>query len=389
MNGRATIPILTFILLILVAAPAATETLPPPARAVLDSLAAWHGASRPDRVDSLAAPAIAAARAENDSTFLLALLLARGRTRAAFGLAREGEPDLREARELAVARRDTAAWLPSLRWLSVAVGQQGRVTEARRIYRDLEALATAAGDSVHMGWAWIGLAYDHYLASRPDSAGALYGAAAGVLDRADISRGAIWALNGQGLALRQAGRYAEAAASFRRLLDLARTHGDALNEAVALNQLGRLELYFGDPGRAVVWLRQAEEIHRRFRHHREQLLAEIDIAKALDLQGRKDDAAMALDAVLVRAREHGLADIVALASNQLADIFLDRGRPGAAAAITRRALAMPESPSVMASTELGLRLARALAARDSAEAALAVLDAAVARGAGAVSLELR
>ena len=216
-------------------------------RALLDSLAMHHHASRPDLVDSLATPAIDVARARGDSAGLGALLLARGRTRAAFGLARQAEPDLSAALDLARSARDTQAQLRALRWLSVAIGRQGRSADATRRYGDLEVLARAAGDSVHLGWAWVGLAYGHYLSGRADSAATLYGQAGDVLGRAGIERGAVWAWNGQGLAWRQAGRFDAARSAFTRVLDAARGSGDALNEAMALNYLGRLDLHVATP----------------------------------------------------------------------------------------------------------------------------------------------
>ena len=97
-----------------------------------------------------------------------------------------------------------------------------------------------------------------------------------------VARGAVWARNGEGLARRQAGDFAGAAAAFRRALALARENGDALNEAVSLNLLGRLLLRFGDPGRAEAMLDRAGEIHRRHRHHREGLLARLDVADEVE-----------------------------------------------------------------------------------------------------------
>ena len=367
-----------------IATPAAAADLP----ALLDSLATYHHVSRPDRVDSLATPAIATARADHDSLALGALLLARGRTRAAFGLARKAEPDLREALILAETTGDTIAYLRGLRWLSVAVGRQGRGAEALHLYRDLEALATVADDSLHLSWAWVGRAYAHYLGGQADSAGALYAEAAGVLARAGEMRGAIWARNGEGLARRQGGDFAGAGAGFRAALQMSRATGDALNEAVALNYLGRLELSFGDPSRAEAMFAQAAAIHRAHQHHREGLLPRIDMARARSLAGRPGAAATLLDSVLVEAQENGLADLEFLATNQLVDVLLDLDRPGAAAAACRRLLQRPELPSAMAATEVRLRLARALAARDSVDAAIAVLDNIDTTGPGARSLEL-
>lgn len=384
MRGRGPGRWLLAALLLGAAAPAAGAE--PSRAALLDTLEFWHHASRPDRVDSLAGPAIAAARRSGDRAGLADLLLARGRTRAAFGRAKPAEPDLQEALALVTAAQDTTARLQALRWLAVALGQLGRTAEALRAYHDLEALASAHRDSVHLGWAWTGRAFDHYGTGRADSAIVLYGAAAGVLDRAGVFKGAIFAWNGQALALRQAGRFAEAAAGFRRALVLARASNDALNEALALNYLGRLELYYGDPGQAERMFARAAAIHERHQHAREGLLPRIDMATARILQGRPRDAAALLDSLRAAADSLGLADLAILASDQLADVHLAEGRPGAAAALCRRTLARTVWPSTMAVTEVRLRLAVALAARDSAAAALAVLDEISAAGPGAETL---
>lgn len=367
----------------------AAARFPPPRQAVFDSLAAWHHQSRPGRVDSLASREIPLARAAGDSAYLLNLLLHQGRTAAAFGGARRAEPALREACRLAEAAGDTAALLAGLRWLSVAVGGQGRSQEAAGQYRRLLALAEAADDSVHQGWALLGVAYDHYLNGRSAEAVAVYGQAAGILERLGVARGALWAANGQGLARRQAGDFRGAQASFRRCLQLARAQADPLSEAMALNYLGRLELMVGDPQQAVACLEQAAVLHDRFRHRREGLLARLDMAQARSLQGRFTEAAAGLDTLLAAAAGLGFADLELLATGQLADVRLAQGRPSAAAVLCRRALARPEFPSGMSRLEVQLRLARALAARDSFGAALQVLEEGLAPGGSAASLEMR
>jgi tetratricopeptide (TPR) repeat protein len=356
---------------------------------LIDSLLAWRDASRPDRVDSLAGPAIAAARADGDTLHLLPLLLVRGATRAGFGLARQAESDLREALALAASRNDTLRRMQSIRWLSVAIGRQGRSAEAAELYRELEDLAHAAGDSLHLAWAWVGLAYDHYLQGRTHVAGATYARAAGILERYGELAGAVWAWNGYALALHSAGRYREARAVLGHVLALAVANGDVVNEGVALNSLGRLDLQLGDPGSAVARFTRAAAIHRAHHHHREGLVPCIDIAKARIMQGRYAEAETELDSVLTVCRELGLRDLEILAEGTLVDAWLDQGRAGAAAARCRDVLAGGELPSRLNATELRLRLARALMDRDSLVAATEVLETVQTEGAGAVSLELR
>jgi len=379
--------------LVLTAAAAlgAPSSSPPPADldALVDSLIIWNEASRPDLVDSLAGPAIAQVRADGDSTHLLPLLLVRGATRAGFGRALSAETDLREALDLAVARDDTMRRMQVVRWLSVAVGRQGRMTEAGVLYRELEALAATAGDSIHLGWAWVGIAYDHYLGGRTDSAGSLYGEASGVLERSGEPRGAVWARNGQALALRQAGEFHAARRAFAQVVELAGASGYGMNEALALGQLGRLDLQLGDPGLAIQRFERAVAINRADQRLREGLLPYIDIATAEIMQGRFHEAEARLDTATALCRENGLRDLELLATAQLADALLAQGRPGGAARRCREALAGGEMPSLQVGTEVRLRLARALAARDSLDAAVNVLSGVMDTGAGAVSLELR
>lgn len=376
-------------LLLLVVATAAVAQPPAIQPALIDSLLAWRDAHRPDRVDSLAGPAIAVARAAVDTTQLVTLLLIRGASRAGFGQARTAEGDLREGGALAAARGDTLRRLQCLRWLGVAVGRQGRSGEAAAIYRDLEALARAADDSLHLGWAWVGLAYDHYLQGRSVAAGETYARAAGVLERCGETSGAVWAWNGRGLALRQAGRYREARTAFANVLALARATTDVVNEATALDQLGRLDLQLGDPGRAVARFRRSAEIHRSHQHHREGLVPSIDMATAWVMQGRFAEAEATLDSVLTVCRDLGLRDLELLAECQLVDSWLDQNRSGAAVARCRELLASGAMPSVMNATEIRLRLVRALTAQDSLTAATAVLSDVLAGGAGSAQLEIR
>lgn len=351
-----------------------------------DSLVAWHGAGRPDLVETHAGPLIDAARADADDVALLELLLIRGATRAGFGRARPAEGDLREALGLAVAQEDSVALRRCTRWLGVSVGLQGRVREATDLYGELETLARAADDSLHLGWSWVGLAYGHYLAGRSGPAADHYLRAAAVLESQGEQAGAVWAWNGHAMVLRQAGRYREARASFERVLALAEDRDDAVNTATALDNLGRLDLQLGDPGRAERQFTRAAAIHRAHQHHREGLVPSIDLARARHMQGRYPAAEALLDSVLVVARELGLRDLEVLAAGQLAEVRMSRQRPAAAAAICRAILAEGAMPSQLADTEIRLKLARALVERDSTAAAVVLLESI--DQPGAVSLEL-
>ena len=157
---------------------------------------------------------------------------------------------------------------------------------------------------------------------------------------------------------------------------------------MALNQLGRIEMLIGDPGRAIDLFGRSAAIHRSRQQHREGLVPCIDLAGARRQQGRFAEAAALLDSVLVECRDLGLRDLEVLAGNNLADVRLAQQRPAAAAAVCRRLLAAGEPPSHLAATETRLRLARALAERDSTATAAEILRQVLEVGAGAAALEL-
>ena len=379
-----------FLLLVLPWLQAGAQARPPSdSLAAVDSLRAWHKRSRPDLVTQFLNSELQEIRRSGKPGELKQVLLTGGSTQAAFGLAGQAEPHLREALELARADEDTLAQLRGLRWLSVAVGRQGRAGEAAELYAGLDELARAAGDREHRGWAQLGLAYDHYLQGRSTPAREAYGRAGRLLEEEGILRGALWAYNGQGLARRQEGDFSGARSCFQRCLDLALRQGDELNEAMALNYLGRLDLLLGDPETALYRLQRASEIHRRNRHHREGLLPRLDMAAARIQLGQHDAA----DSLLAKARHEaaglGLRDLELLAVCQQADLRLATARPAAAERLCRRALAEGNFPSPMNRTEVRLRLARALADRDRPREALAELRTELAAEAPAVSLFLR
>ncbi len=363
--------------------------LSPVQKTVLDSLSTWHKQSRPDLVDSLASASIPAARAKNDSTYLLQLLRLSGSSKAAFGMVKQAEPDLVEACLLAEATKDTLSWLQGLRWLSVSVGRQGRSTEAVQYYQQLGELAHANGDSIHMGWAKLGLAYDQYLNGHSEKAIDGYRQAAEMLDNEGVTKGALWAYNGLGMSLRQIGQFEAAVGCFKNSLDLAIAQGDKLNEAMALNYIGRLEMILGDPGIAIKNFQRAASIHEKFQHHREGLLPLLDIAQARTMQGRFTEATLGLETVISQSSQWGLKDMELLAIQQLADIHLAQNQPYKAVHLCRQAMTDREYPSAMAHTEVSLRMSQALAALDSLEQALAVLEPVSGSKSAATTLELR
>ncbi len=359
---------------------AALPAAPPPTRlgpaerralgARIDSL--WNGGSK-DSSQALLERALASARAAADSAALVDMLVRDGAHALSRGDARRAEPGLREAIAMAEARGDSAGLCAAVRWLSVAVGIEGRMPEARALYGRLQAIATALGDRRHQGWALVGMAWDAWRDGRVAEAVASYRRAAALFRESGEREGEIWAQNGLGTALSRGGDYAGAAACFARAAELARAARFAAVEIMALNNLGSLEYGLGDPGRAQVSFARARDLARQAGQAREAVNPAVNLAISLADLGRTDEAAATLDSCLVETRRHGYLDLQAQVLTELASLQERMGRPREAARLYRAALAPGLAAAVDARVRALSGLSDALAAADSAEAALAIV----------------
>ncbi|MBN2171332.1 MAG: CHAT domain-containing protein [Candidatus Krumholzibacteriota bacterium] len=352
---------------------AARVELPPLQRDFLtrvDSLwAAGEGTAARAAVDSL----LPRARSSGDSLFLEQLLSRRGAWRASYGEAKVAEPDLREAVALAEALDDSAALCSAVRWLSVAVGQRGRAAETVALHRRLLDLALALNDRAHEGWAHVGLGWDAIQAGRLEDSAAHYREAAGIFRELDEHQGEIWARNGLGIALQRLGSHREAAAVYEETAARARAIGYRLVEAFALNNLGGIEYSLGDPGLAEDHFRRAHDIQQELGHRREAVTPLTNVALCQIHFGRFDEAEAALCECQADCEAGGWPDLQARVLDRLGGVAVRRQRPREAARIYRRALALPELPAKERVNCL-VGLSEALAAADSTQAALAVLE---------------
>ncbi len=352
----------------------------------IDSL--WNSGAR-DSSQALLERRLPQARATGDSLLLLDLLVRDGAHGLSRGAARNAEAGLREAVRLAGARADTARLCAAVRWLSVSLGSQGRMPEARLLYRRLLDLATAAGDRRHQGWARVGMAWDAWREGRAAEAVGDYRRAASLFRAAGEREGEIWAQNGLGGALSRGGDYAGAVACYRRAAELARTAGFATVEIMALNNLGSLEYGLGDPGRARARFARALDLARRAGQVREAVIPAVNLAICQADLGRLVEAAATLDSCLAQARRHGLRDLQAMALIEQAALSLRRGLPRAATRLYRESLALGEAAGVDVRWRALIGLSDALAAADSGAVALAVALGGARAAAGGPANELR
>lgn len=332
----------------------------------------WNAGAR-DSSRALLTRGIAVARVDADTLLLIDLLVRDGAQDLQRGDARRAEPGLREAVRLGEAWDDSLRLCAAVRWLSVAVGLQGRMPEARLLYRRLLDLATATGDRRHQGWALVGMGWEAWREGRAAEAGRHYGRATHLFREAGERDGEIWAQNGLGNALSRSGDYQRASVCFARAAELARAAGLVNVEIMALNNLGSLEYGLGDPGHAQGSFGRALELARRNGSHREAVTPAVNLAICeLDL-GRHADAAATLDSCLADVTRHSFGDLEAMVLVEQASLLARRGRVCEAVRLYRRCLALGQVAAVDVRTRALAGLSDALAAADSGAVALTVV----------------
>ena len=342
--------------------------------ALVDSL--WS-AGRRDSSQALIAKWLPGARRDADSALLCGLLGRSGAHLASFGENRRAERPLREAVALAEARADSASLLNAVRWLSVAVGGQGRTAEAHALYLRLQELARRRGDRRHEGWALVGLAWEAGQAGRTPESAELSRRAATLFARAGDAQGEIWARNSLGVALSNLGDFRGATACYRLSAAAARRVDFPMVEAMALNNLGHLEYGLGDPGRALASFQRALEITRRIGQEREAITPQLNLAICLMELGRLDDADRILVQCVTDCAAHAYLDLQGMALYQSAELRRLQSRKHEAAALYHRALALGAAQTLRNRVESLIGLSDVLAGVDSGAAALEAARSAV------------
>jgi tetratricopeptide (TPR) repeat protein len=283
-----------------------------PRLVLIDSL--WSSGHR-DSAAALTRRGIVASRSTGDRGLQIDLLTRAGQQNRFFGRAVEGEEHLREAMAMAFDCGDSLRAVAALRWLSLAVGYQGRIEESRRLCDSLLSLSTKLHDERHQGWARVGLAWFASQEGRGEDAIEQYRRAALLFRDSDDPEGEIWASSGLGRALASRGRPKEAREYYRRSAELGRDRRDPIAEANAINDLATIEYSLGDPSLALTMFERALAIHRESGALGETVSPAVNIALCHVVleQYEAAESVLAETLRLCRARKYdGLAVVVGI-----------------------------------------------------------------------------
>ncbi len=314
-------------------------------KAELTRLRNLHRRSEPDSLRALADQMSRRAPFDFAGTARRDLLAIWGQSEASFGRGRFAEPLLREALDLSRNAGDDSTATALLRWLGVAVGLQGRVDEADSIYgelllaaNELESVELRAWAHVGRGWCALQRGALERCVEENRTARSLHAASG-------CAVGYSWAMNTEAIALRRQGDFMGARALYLETITASQSmDGAAMLHAMALANLGNLEMILGDPARAIESFHRAEAMHRAHRHEREAAVLTLDRAMAFLALAREREALATLDSLRRDCREHGWKDLEASAANEWARAQWRAGRTQAALAVfskTRRRADIP------------------------------------------------
>jgi len=307
------------------------------------------------------------------SRYAYELLSRLGARRAALGQAKDAEPTLRRALEIAEALGDPKAQCTVLRWLGYAQNLQGRKAEARARWTRLLDLATGANDRGSEAWALIGLGALDREQGRLREARDEYTRSAAIFRELNSLRSEMSALTGLGDVLIELDEHDQALRCLRRVEAVGRERGWAMIEASAENDIGCLLTSIGDPGEAERCFARARELHLADGNLRQAIVAGSNQALCAISLHREDDAVKRLEKLEADCQRAGLLELVAMLQNTMAEARWRQRRYGAAARLYRATLAMSDAVEVDDRAEALLGLSRQLADMDSSRAAAAFL----------------
>lgn len=340
----------------------------------LDAIRALWDAGARDSALVLVTAETERARAGADSQLLMQLLHQEGIYRTSFGDGRRAEALLREAVALAEARPDSMLLVSAVRWLGAALGSQGRGTEAYEHSLRVRELAEALNDSRHLGWACIGLAWHAWKQGDMDAALAEYELGAMHFSGTRDVEGELWARNGVAMVQTNRGEFEAAMASYETNLKRAREVGKRLAEAIALNDLGTLELSVGLPDRALTHFRRSAEIHGELGTQRQGVFPRLNIAVCLNILGRSGEALEVVEEAREICRARGYDDLLVTVTIKAAETLVVHGRLNDGIDRYREALALSVERRMIDRVNAGTGLADALIRQERLDEAMAELE---------------
>lgn len=337
----------------------------------LDTL--WLGGEKEAALEETV-PLIEAARAGQDSTFLLELLARRGSYLVYYSDPVPAETVLREALRLAEEGDDPRQVCRVLRWLSHTVTGRDRSEERTEIVGRLLSLAREIGDRGFEGWALVKQGYTAMQEGSTHKAIDLYDQSVACFNDADDREGVVWAYLGLGNGYDNLGDYERAMSVYRETAQLARHPKTLMVEPMALNNIARLEYITGRFEPAMEHFEEAHQRQVELGTRDRAVIPSVNVARCLVMMGRGEEALARLEKELDFCVGEGYSDMEAMVRSNTAEFLFWLKRYNEAIILCRQALESDAEMSITDRIEYGITLADALAGTGDREAALVVLE---------------
>ncbi|MDH3198016.1 MAG: tetratricopeptide repeat protein, partial [Candidatus Krumholzibacteria bacterium] len=335
--------------------------------------------ARYDSVLAVVDDALGRAQATGDSVLLGRMLTQRGRVYLMTGRLAEAELAIATGIQIARSVRDTTGWMPALTFKGYALASMGRLDEAVACYERRLFLARHVRSLLDEAWALTNTGYVRLQRGQLVHAREDYERAIALFRQGGRTDLELTPLIGLGRTLSALGATHEAGRCYQRAWIVAREIGDRENEMWATNNLGAIESVTGDMGRAHQYASRAHLIAKEMGYARGAVAPAINIATWITELGEYQRAAEILAEARELCERTGSREYIAKLDYQRASLLLAPREPRAAAAEFRRLLREGRLDPLDADyARIGLAVA--LAAADSAPAAIELLEPLLASG---------
>ena len=312
--------------------------------------------------------------ARSDSLLLGRAVTQRGRVFLMKGDRDAAVRDIDLGIHIAEAIGDTTGLMPAVHFRGFVYSGQGNWNEAMRCFQRRRDLALRVHSPLDEAWARTGIGYVHHQRGQQNEARTEYRRAIVLFRDGGRLRLELTALIGLGRVESALGNQREAIHCYQRAWVVSREVGDRLNEMWATNNLGVLEETHGDLSRAAEYQERAYALARELAYPAGIVVPAVNLA---DRARELGDFARA-DAILRETRELCVAqsDPVSLdiVDVSIADLRLSEGRNREAAEILGRLLTPIDRLDSQHRDFAILGYARALAASDGVDRAIAWLE---------------
>jgi CHAT domain-containing protein/tetratricopeptide (TPR) repeat protein len=313
------------------------------------------------------------AEATHDSLLLGRAITQHGRVMLVYGRFNEAKHDFDLGIHIAESVRDTLGLMPALHFRGYSYANVGRYDDALVCFQRRLSLALDTHSPVDEAWARSGIAYVVFQQDDFARAKREYTRAIELFRVNEVTRFAATSLIGLGRVESALGNTAGAIRCNQSAWVVAHESGDRYNEMWATNNLGVLAWERGDLSRTGEYERRALQLARELKSPQTMLVPAVNLVSQAEESGDFESAEATLNECRAMCESQNDTTSLALVNFYFANLRRMQDRPRAAIALFRPLVGTPAlDPQNRGNVVVGL--AESLAASDSLDAAIRILE---------------